>query len=143
MIKKALGVQRSSLLRGFFAHPSGVLRELPKVSERIPEGFPKKTIKRQGTNTKKIKLPGSFLAGIIEYLFHRGSVHTLQFPFSTTPFLRSTVFQASGFGVCGERIYSLCTSDATHKLFVDECHRPSDTAGSIKPLLPQRRYCMF
>jgi hypothetical protein len=44
-------IQGSCLLRGFFAHPSGVLRELPKDSGRIPEGFPKKTIKRQVTNT--------------------------------------------------------------------------------------------
>jgi hypothetical protein len=47
-------VAASYLLRDFFAHPSGVLRELPKDSGRFPEGFPKKTIKGQETNTKNI-----------------------------------------------------------------------------------------
>jgi hypothetical protein len=36
----------SEFLREFFGVSSGVLRELPKVSERIPEGFPKKTIQK-------------------------------------------------------------------------------------------------
>jgi hypothetical protein len=47
-------VAASGFLRDFFAHPSGVLRELPKVSQRIPEGFPKKTIKKQETDTNNI-----------------------------------------------------------------------------------------
>jgi hypothetical protein len=47
-------VAPSGFLRGFFTHPSGVLRELPKDSGRIPEGFPKKTIKKQETETKNI-----------------------------------------------------------------------------------------
>jgi hypothetical protein len=34
---------------GFLYTSSGVLRELPKDSGRIPEGFPKKTIKKQET----------------------------------------------------------------------------------------------
>jgi hypothetical protein len=42
------------LLRGFYAHPSGVLRELPKDSGRFPEGFPKKTIKKQETDINNI-----------------------------------------------------------------------------------------
>jgi hypothetical protein len=41
-------------IRYFFVYPLGVLRELPKVLGRIPEGFPKKTIKKQVTDTEKV-----------------------------------------------------------------------------------------
>jgi hypothetical protein len=50
-------VAASCLLRGFFAHPSGVLRELPKDFRRFPEGFPKKTIQKQELGTMKSKIP--------------------------------------------------------------------------------------
>src|SRR5664279_1553827 len=57
----ALGLTRfgmaSCFLRDFFAHPSGVLRELPKDSGRIPEGFPKKTIKKHEPDTMKSEKP--------------------------------------------------------------------------------------
>jgi hypothetical protein len=45
----------SCWLRDFYGVSSGVLRELPKVSERIPEEFPKKTLKREETDTKNLK----------------------------------------------------------------------------------------
>jgi hypothetical protein len=51
-------VPASGFLRDFFVGSSGILRELPKDSERIPEGFPKKTLKRQETGTKNSKIPG-------------------------------------------------------------------------------------
>jgi hypothetical protein len=44
----------SGFLRDFFVHPSGVLRELPKVSGRFPEELPKKPIKKQESDTKNI-----------------------------------------------------------------------------------------
>jgi hypothetical protein len=56
---KAAGfVSASGFLRDFFVGSSGILRELPKDSERIPEGFPKKTIKKNETGTMKSKMPG-------------------------------------------------------------------------------------
>jgi hypothetical protein len=48
-------VSASGFLRDFFVRSSGILRELPKDSRRFPEGFPKKTIKRQATGTMKLK----------------------------------------------------------------------------------------
>jgi hypothetical protein len=47
----------SGLLRDFFVGSSGVLRELPKDFRRFPEGFPKKTLKIQETDTKKSIIP--------------------------------------------------------------------------------------
>ena len=82
MIKKALGVQRSAFsVRGGFVSASGFLCTFFGSSSGAPEGFPKVSRRIPEENNKK---KGNRYE---EYLFHRASVHTLQFPFSTTPFL--------------------------------------------------------
>ena len=55
-------VSASGWLRSFFIGSSGVLRELPKDSRRISEGFPKKPQKKHAYDTKQSGRSGQLLS---------------------------------------------------------------------------------
>jgi hypothetical protein len=68
-------------LRDFFVGSSGILRELPKDSRRFPEGFPKKTSKRQETARKESKIPGGvFIQIYFTELLYTLCIFSFQYP---------------------------------------------------------------
>ena len=110
-------VSASGFLCTSFGSSSGAPEGFRKDSRRIPEETNKKTGNKYEEDKNAWFFPGR---NNRIFISQRLCTHSAILAFYTPIFGMSTGFPASGSGVCGERIYSLCSGDATQKLFVDE-----------------------